>query len=713
MLHMFIKGFGIVLVLFAVACGGGSEKKTVSEQKISKGNIDIDDLPSAGTVGFILADGQYYYFSKPGAVNTSINHIYDGKAYGFYSNTEDGSFAGFTLDLKTLEFSEIVTTGNRFFVVRGGFENDLIGKLADNSGTPTNSEDDISKGFLYDLKTQNINSVTRENYNDIGFTSMNKEGVITGFNDFGTKGFLLIDDNYIDLTHQDAYRLFPFQINKNGKFVGFWGITEDTWYDNSINPSFIGNYSNNSYTIEKYELPGYTGVGLAGINDKGEIAGIAYKSTSDYPEVIYAADETSIPKVFALSSHLEPFVTGITNDGLIYGQIFLHEPEATDDINETDASVLLKNSEEILKTAQSLNTVAHSGDISSIIHSAFHELESPAVGLNNRAKELDEIFSLADKNEEIQSLLIDGLWIRLRKIEDATNSIQSLIQNSAVSSSNDANTAYEVIEAIFPLINEMREKIISTAVKYQGEIYDEITNIEGALNPQKLLNGNILVALSTDNRVVELTFDGTVAWHYNIAFPTVARRLENGNTLIASKTSGKVIELNVNNEIVWEYLGKNIYGVERLGNGNTIITIQGGNPTQLVEIDQNGIEVWKYVGTLVAPSCKKLENGNILIADNSDYSIGKAKVFEVTTSGEVVWEYSDNIYGIYGVDRLENGNTLINDQGNGRFIEVTSDKKIVWSYGALNLPGGFQLLENGDLLVAVFGENRLFTITKE
>lgn len=712
-----VKNLWVVcLLVLLTSCGGSSKKSdnqsSKEETKISKGNIELSDLPVGGTVGFVLVKDKYYYFLKPGAVTTSINHVHNGKAYGSYTTSSGGNFFGFELDLKTNQFTEIAAPGNRFFIVRGGFENKLLGKLADEMGTVDITTDDVRKGYVYDTQTKEISAYVREGYSDIGFTSMNKSGVITGFNDFGTQGLLFVDGKYINLNHSDAYRLFPFQINNKGKFVGFWGSSEATWYEND-NPSFVGYFSNNQYTVEKYELPGFVGVGLAGVNDSGEISGIAYKDKDSYPQIFWAKDESSIPKFYPLPSHVEPFVTGMTADGAIYGQLFVYEKTEETNVSETVADKLLKDSELILDTVKKMNGVAHSGSISGIIHSAFHEFESPAVGLKNRAAELVDIFGMADKKFEIQTYLTDNLWIRLRKIEAAANSIRSLVNNSEVSTSNDAITALQIIEEIVPYIEIMRERIISVVDGYQNKTYDHIENLDGCLNPQQLTNGNILAALSTDNRVVELSFDGNVMWSYNIGYPTIARRLNNGHTLIASRTEEKVFEIDENKTIVWEYSGKYIYGAERLENGNTLLAIQGGDPYQIVEVNQAGAVVWKYEGTLVAPSFKKLKNGNVLIADNSGYSIGKAKVFEITTAGEIVWEYEENIYGIYGVDRLDNGNTLINDQGNGRIIEVDSSKKIVWSFGALSLPGGFDVLENGDLLVGVFGENRLFVITKE
>jgi hypothetical protein len=67
---------------------------------------------------------------------------------------------------------------------------------------------------------------------------------------------------------------------------------------------------------------------------------------------------------------------------------------------------------------------------------------------------------------------------------------------------------------------------------------------------------------------------------------------------------------------------------------------------------------------------------------------------------------------VYGVHRLPNGNTLINDQSHSRIIEVTASKQLVWRFGAVNTPGGFQVLDDGRMLSSIWGENRVVIIQR-
>ena len=74
----------------------------------------------------------------------------------------------------------------------------------------------------------------------------------------------------------------------------------------------------------------------------------------------------------------------------------------------------------------------------------------------------------------------------------------------------------------------------------------------------------------------------------------------------------------------------------------------------------------------------------------------------------IVWEYP--YMGAMNANRLAKGNTIINEAFADRVIEVTSDKKIVWMYGAISSPAGMERLENGNTLISVFGENRVIEI---
>lgn len=678
------------------------------------GNLSIEAVPEEGSVGFIIAGAEVHLFKMPGILDTSINHIGpDGtRAYGFYRDPVEGDH-GFELDLITNTFSKLALPGARFTIVRGGHGNKLVGKLADENGTPEDPDDDVRKAFIYDTTTKELDVYTREGYSDIGFTSMNQDGVITGFNDFGTKGFIYKDGTFIDLDVPDAFRLFPFQVNASGQFVGFWGLTADTWFDNSMNPAFVGQFVGSAYSISRYDFPGATGTGLTGIAQDGRIVGLAYSSHQSRPVLFTAASSDALPRVIPLPQNLEPFPVGIDGRGWIFGQLFLHENDQVE--VDPQARAILEVAEGIYTEVGRISGPAHAGPLAEVIHAPFHEVDSHGRSLRDHARVLDADAGDREENfSRIHDHLVNEIWIDLRKLESASQEMAAQVQASEHSGTGEAAVVLSAVGSVMGTIPGLREKVAAMAADFQEPVENQKNGVGGPLNPKRLANGNVLVSLSTDNLVAEIAPGGALVWSHPLAYPTEAERLVNGNTLIASRDDGRVVEINESGTILWEYPGEAIYGVDRLLNGNTLLAIQG-DPAQLLEISPAREVVWTYGAgnpDLLAPSARRLANGNTLVADNSGYFLGAARVFEITPDGTVVWEYTEGIYGVYGVDRLENGNTLINDQGNGRLIEITPDGQRVWSHGALTLPGGFQVLPEGRLLIAVFGENRYFEITR-
>jgi hypothetical protein len=137
---------------------------------------------------------------------------------------------------------------------------------------------------------------------------------------------------------------------------------------------------------------------------------------------------------------------------------------------------------------------------------------------------------------------------------------------------------------------------------------------------------------------------------------------------------------------------------------------------KVVEYSADGKEIW----SVAAPSAwaaVRLKNGNTLISGNE-----QGYVREVNRRGETVWEMNKNdlpgipLYTVQEVDRLANGNTLINNWGGSlptedwpkavQLIEVTPGKKVVWAlrdWKTLGPASSTQLLdepgvpENGEL----------------
>lgn len=298
------------------------------------GNIEADALPTSGSVAFVLVDGEYQFIRHGAMEDTSISFI-DSRCEFAYGWSRDKPWSDDTavesswvLNLETMEFQTIDIPGAAWVIARNATDDGrIVGKLALDNGTPDDPSDDLRRGFVHDITTGQTAVTSREGFGDIGFTAIRDDGLITGFNDFGMLGFVYSDGQFFDLTHPDAFRLFPFQINASGTVVGFWGKTADNWYDNSISSSFVAEWDDGVMEVRRFDLPGKSGTGLSALNDAGQIAGIAYSFATSLPVVFTAETLEATPVFHPLPGTLEPFVTGLSTRGVAHGQAFiLQEP---------------------------------------------------------------------------------------------------------------------------------------------------------------------------------------------------------------------------------------------------------------------------------------------------------------------------------------------------------------------------------------------------
>ncbi|MFX0132728.1 MAG: DUF1349 domain-containing protein [Candidatus Hodarchaeota archaeon] len=76
----------------------------------------------------------------------------------------------------------------------------------------------------------------------------------------------------------------------------------------------------------------------------------------------------------------------------------------------------------------------------------------------------------------------------------------------------------------------------------------------GQHNPDKLINGNMIIADSMNKRIIEIntsTYNIVWEYNYNLTWPRDADLLPNGNILITDKL--QIIEVNRTKDIVWEF----------------------------------------------------------------------------------------------------------------------------------------------------------------
>jgi hypothetical protein len=396
----------------------------------------------------------------------------------------------------------------------------------------------------------------------------------------------------------------------------------------------------------------------------------------------------------------------------------------SDDGSEAEAippevSEIREIADQLVAEIASLDGLVHGSGFPSTIDGEVHRIEA---AVNAVADAGDDLEDLAVRTplpaDEVQVLLVDRLYIKGLRVSEIAGALRPEVDGADVDATAKSN-AVASLDRVIGHAGRLGRMTSDYASDFQEAIVLDFGERQGPLNPSRLESGNTLVALTFADRVVELDSSGAVAWQFaDVGYPTDAERLPSENTLIADRDGSRAIEVQPDGTVVWEYGGvAGLYGVQRLANGNTLLTVQGDytaeNPAVLLEVDSAGQTVWSYGGAeepLLAPSAERLADGHTLIADNSGYADGTARVFEIDAAGEVVWEHTAGLYGLYGVHRLASGNTLINDQGNGRLIEVTPAGEIVWRFGALDTPGGFAVLPSGGMLIAEFAGNRLFEI---
>ena len=212
-----------------------------------------------------------------------------------------------------------------------------------------------------------------------------------------------------------------------------------------------------------------------------------------------------------------------------------------------------------------------------------------------------------------------------------------------------------------------------------------------------LPSGNLL--FTTGHGVKEVDRDKKVVFSYESPSEIYAcQRLPNGNTFIGECNAGRLIEVTPAGAIAKEIRllpeGKNgghayIRNARRLDNGHYLVCHYGDQKVR--EYDADG----KLLREIAAPggphSAARLPNGNTLIACGD--ATQSAQIFEVDPHDQIVWRIKDqDLPGIRlrfmtGFHRLPNGNTVItNWLGHGHLgegphvIEVTPDKKVVWTY---------------------------------
>ena len=132
---------------------------------------------------------------------------------------------------------------------------------------------------------------------------------------------------------------------------------------------------------------------------------------------------------------------------------------------------------------------------------------------------------------------------------------------------------------------------------------------------------------------------------------------------------------------------------EVLSDGNVLVGFRNIDTLCIIEKTTGNIK-WQWVGGGISHqhSPTMLDNGNILLFDNGshrkdDLPISYSRAVELNpATNKIEWEYKadppQSFYSalISGCQRLHNGNTLICEGLKGRVFEITTDGEVVWEY---------------------------------
>lgn len=229
--------------------------------------------------------------------------------------------------------------------------------------------------------------------------------------------------------------------------------------------------------------------------------------------------------------------------------------------------------------------------------------------------------------------------------------------------------------------------------------------------------------LAFGNETYLMGADGKPAWTYP-ANTRDGWMLPNGNLLLAITKSkeypgGGAVEVTRDGKTLWSYKGtqSEVNTVQKVSGDRYMLTEAGPKP-RLIEVDRDGkvvIDVPLQAQThdlhLQTRMARKLPNGNYLVPQLLD-----KVVREYTPQGKVVWEAKTPETPAeawpFTAIRLPNGNTLVDCTHGKIVVEFDKAGKIVWQLSNDDLPQpllkdpcGAQRLPNGNTVIASYGES--------
>lgn len=139
------------------------------------------------------------------------------------------------------------------------------------------------------------------------------------------------------------------------------------------------------------------------------------------------------------------------------------------------------------------------------------------------------------------------------------------------------------------------------------------------------------------------------------------------------------------------------------GGGGVHLLIADYSDNSILEIDRDGDVSLRLDEMYGVWDVEPLANGNLLVVE---FALGR--VMEIDRERKEIWSFR-NLKNPYDADRLPNGNTLIADTYGGRVIEVSPAGEIVWKVGGYK-PLDVERLANGNTLIADGAGDRIVEV---
>ena len=197
-------------------------------------------------------------------------------------------------------------------------------------------------------------------------------------------------------------------------------------------------------------------------------------------------------------------------------------------------------------------------------------------------------------------------------------------------------------------------------VDRDGKVVFEFKGTQAEVNTvQALAGGVVLLTEAGDKpRILEVGRDGKVIADVPLKAQTkdhhlqtrMTRKLPSGNYLVPQLLDRVVREYDPKGEVVWEAKTPHMpFTAIRLPDGNTLIGCTLGH--LVIEVDKAGKEVWRVSnddlpGKPINDACgvQRLANGNTVITSHHA-TAGQVKLLEVTREKKIVWTYTDDRKG--------------------------------------------------------------------